>query len=111
MSKLGISSLYISAEFLYFNEGIMLIQHKFMEIILERFQMIDCHFVTIPMEGVQLFINMDLDPMNESTYYNLIGSLIYYMITQLDLSFQVNCLNKFVLTLSRGLYGGNQESF
>jgi hypothetical protein len=69
MSKLGTSSLYIGAEFLYFNEGIMLIQHKYMEIILKRFQMIDCHSVTTPMEeGVQLFINMDLDPVNESTY-------------------------------------------
>lgn len=60
--------------------------------------MIDCHSVTTPMEeGVQLFINMDLDPVNESTYQNLIGSLIYDMIKQPDLSFQMNCLSKFVL--------------
>jgi hypothetical protein len=92
MSKLGTYSLYIGAKYLYFNEGIMLIQHKYAKIILERFQMIDCHFVTTPMEeGVQLFINMDLDPVNESTYYNLIGSLIYDMITQPNLSFWVNC--------------------
>jgi hypothetical protein len=68
MSKLGIFSLYIGTKFLYFNEGIMLIQHKYVKIILKRFQMIDCHFVTIPMEeGVQLFTNMDLDHVNEST--------------------------------------------
>lgn len=99
MSKLGIYSLYIGVEFLYFNDKIMLIQHKYAEIIIERFQMIDCHSITTPMEeGVQLFTDMDLDPINEFTYYNFIGSLIYYMITQQDLSVQVNCLNMFVLT-------------
>jgi hypothetical protein len=67
MSKLGTYSLYIGAKYLYFNEGIMLIQHKYAEIIIERFQMIDCHSVTIPMEeGVQLFTNINL--VIESTY-------------------------------------------
>jgi hypothetical protein len=99
MSKLGISSLYIGVEFLYFNDKIMLIQYKYAEIIIERFQMIDCHSIATPMEeGVQLFTDMDLDPINEFTHYNLIGSLIYYMITQQDLSFQVNCLSRFILT-------------
>lgn len=68
MSKLGISSLYIGVEFLYFNDKVMLIQHKYVEIIIERFQMIDCHSITTPMEeGVQLFTDMDLDPINEFT--------------------------------------------
>ncbi len=59
--------------------------------------MTDCHLFTIPMEeGVQFFIDMDLNPTKKSTYQNIISSLIYYRIKRPYLVL-INCLNKFVL--------------
>ncbi len=50
MSCLGTECFYIGVEFLYFLEGIMLIQQQYAKLILKRFEMTNCHSIAIPME-------------------------------------------------------------
>jgi hypothetical protein len=59
--------------------------------------MVGCNLVaTLMEEGVQLFINMDFDYVKYIEYESFIDNLIYYTIAQLDLSFAISCLIKFV---------------
>jgi hypothetical protein len=61
--------------------------------------MVGCNLVaTLMEEGVQFFINMDYDYVKYIKYESFIDNLIYYTIAQLDLSFAISCLSKFVST-------------
>jgi hypothetical protein len=89
MSYLGLATLYIGVEFIYFLECIMIIQHKYVEIILRRFQMSSYHFVTMPMdEGAQLLNDIGLGlidgtkdhRLEEASYTTPLPTQIYHIM-------------------------------
>ena len=59
----------------------------------------DCKITTMLMEAaLKLSAKSDSKLANESTYRQLMGSLIYLTATRLDLSFRVSHISRFMTT-------------
>ena len=73
-------------------------QSRFIQTILQRFDMQECNGVYTPMEtGQKLLLATDRDELVESSkYQSLIGSLMYLVVgTRPDIAFAVATLSKF----------------
>ncbi len=71
------------------------------------------HHVTTSMEeGVQFFINLKFDFVEQIEYQSLTiaNNLIYYMIMQSNLSFVISCLSRFVLNTFGNSYDNSQKN-
>ena len=101
MTDLGPARQFLSIQIDRLPSGeICLSQERFVQTILQRFQMEDCNGVATPMEsGIVLrrAQSPDIqDPADQQLYQSLVGSLMYLMTaTRPDLAYTVSTLSKF----------------
>ena len=76
-------------------EGIFISQKKYTKSILQKFKMMDCKFVAIPLAANEKFRKDDGEKkINCSLYRSLIGSSIYFTSTSLDILFAASLLSE-----------------
>ncbi|XP_020523422.1 uncharacterized protein LOC110007339 [Amborella trichopoda] len=81
-------------------KGIFLSQQKYTLDILEETELLGTKPVSFPMEQ-NLKLTLDDEPLfsDPSSYYRLVGRLIYLTITRPEITFSVNILSQFMRTL------------
>jgi hypothetical protein len=78
MSDLGLMHYYLGMEVVQSSGGIFICQRKYVNEVLERFQMSNCNPVGRPAEaGVKLSIDSDGKKVDNTYYKQMVGSLMY----------------------------------
>ncbi|KAI1003570.1 Retrovirus-related Pol polyprotein from transposon TNT 1-94 [Podosphaera aphanis] len=97
-TNLGVAHYILGIQVDITNQGISLNQKAYINKILERFGMLDCHPVGTPLEpGIQLRKGQPEEMLDDPTIYqSIIGSLMYAcMGTRPDLAHTVTLLSQF----------------
>ena len=85
MSDLGLLNYFLRIEVYQVKEGIFISQMKYTKSILQKFKMVDCRHVVIPLAPNEKFRKDDGEKkVNSSLYRSLNGSLLYFTSTRLD---------------------------
>jgi hypothetical protein len=87
MSMLGEISIFLGLQISQSNKGIFVSQMKYIKEILKKFKMEDCKAVSTPMTMGCCKLNKDDESMeaDQKLYRSMIGSLLYVMISRLDM--------------------------
>ena len=97
MSDLGKMRYFLGLEILQQDNGIFLCQQKYARDVLERFQMADCNSVHNPIiPGTKLMKDPMGEPVADTLYKQLVGSLMYLTSTRPDLMFVVSLLSRYM---------------
>ncbi|XP_069152920.1 uncharacterized mitochondrial protein AtMg00810-like [Solanum lycopersicum] len=105
MSDLGLLNYFLGIEVSQVKEGIFVSQKKYTESILQKFKIMDCRFVVIPLATNEKFRKDDGEKKaNSSLYRSLIGSLLYLTSTRSDIMFASNLLSIFMQETSQVHY-------
>jgi len=100
MKDLGLMHYFLGLEVWQKAGEIFLSQGKYVVKLLERFRMVDCKFVTTPMELIfkklcGSVVGHDLG--NLSKYRQLVGALMFLVNSCSDICFSVNTLSQFMV--------------
>lgn len=97
MTDIGRLTYFLSMEFVYTAEGIVLHQRKYVNEVLKRFSMIDCNSVMIPVEtNLKLERNSEGEAADSTIFKQLVGSLRYICNSRPDICFGVGLVSKFM---------------
>jgi hypothetical protein len=97
MTYLGQAKLYLGVEILYNNLGTWLHQKKYIQSLLVRFGMEQCHTLTVPMsQSTHLKTEMNTPPCDLQSYQALVGCLLFVTITYPDISYSVRCVSRYL---------------
>ena len=97
MSDLGHLHHYLGIQFMQVDGGIALCQSKYIDTLLQRFNLEDCKPIATPMEtGLRLSLHDAGDAFDAVLYQQAVGCLIYLCITQLDIQFVVSQMSRFM---------------
>lgn len=96
MTNLGLMHYCLGIEVWQKPKGIFISQQKYAREILKTFGMTDCKSVTTPMEvGLKLSTEDISQPVDETLFRKLVGSLIYLCNTRPDINFAVGVISRF----------------
>ena len=99
MKDLGVLSYFLGIQFTISNNSIIMQQTKYVDKLLERFNMIDCKTKPTPCPlGINKELGNDSKLLeNNSLYREIVGSLIYLMTnTRPDISYVVTLLGQYM---------------
>ena len=106
MSDLGLLNYFFGIEVSQVKEGIFISQKKYTKSILQKFKMMDCRSVTIPLASNEKFRKDDGEKkVNSSLFRSLIGSLLYLTSTRQDIMFAASLLSRFMQEPSQVHFG------
>jgi hypothetical protein len=108
MKDLGKLSWFLGMGFSFEKDCIKINQTKYVEKILDRFEMSDCNPKSIPCDlSVSKIITSDSKELCESSLYReIVGSLIYVMTgTRPDLAYVVTKLSQHMASPTKALFG------
>jgi len=106
MSDLGLLNYFLGIEVSQVKEGIFISQKKYTKSILQKFKMMDCRSVAIPLAANEKFRKDDGEKKaNSSLYRSLIGSLLYLTSTRPDIMFAASLLSRFMQEPSQVHFG------
>ena len=97
MKDLGILSYYLGLEVISSFDGYYLSQAKYAFDLLFKAGIIDNKTVSTPLEYNAKLTPLDGEPIFDATrYHQLVGSLIYLIVTCSDISHTVGMVSKFM---------------
>ena len=97
MKDLGILSYYLGLEVISSFDGYYFSQTKYNFDLLSKASIIDNKTVSTPLEYNAKLTPLDGEPISDAIrYHQLVGSLIYLIVTCPDISHVVGMVNKFV---------------
>jgi len=97
MTDLGLMHYFIGIEVIQSATGILMSQKKYVQEILDRLQMNDCHLVTVPTEfGLKLLKDHNGSNVDRTLYKQIVGSLMYLSGTILDIMHAVSLISKYM---------------
>ncbi|KAL0844254.1 hypothetical protein Bca101_017500 [Brassica carinata] len=97
MTDLGRMRYFLGIEVLQTPQGIHISQGKYALEILRRFDMENCNSVICPMvPGSKVDLDEGGEPVDETLYKQIIGSLMYITTTRPDLQFSVIMLSRYM---------------
>lgn len=97
MTDLGSLSYFLGIEFKETEAGIVMHQSKYATDLLKKFRMTDCNAATTPAEtGLALSLRDEGEPVDETQYRQIVGSLRYLCNTRPDLAFSVGLISRFM---------------
>lgn len=97
MTDLGLMHYCLGVEVWQQPSGIFISQSKYARALLDKFRMQDCKTASTPMEkGLKLSAQSDSPPVDDTTYRQLVSSLIYLSATRPNISFTVNYISRFM---------------
>jgi hypothetical protein len=102
MKDLGLMHYFLGLEVWQSLEHIFLNQGKYVVEILKRFDMIDCKFMSTPMEtNLNLLDDTSSKIVDVTLYRKMIGLVMYLMNTRPEILFVVNTLSQYLVELRR----------
>lgn len=100
MTDLGHMSYFLGMEVRQKRREIFFCQYRYATEILRKFKMADCKATTTPMHEKEKLSKGDgSEKVDESSYRNLVGCLVYLTTTRPDISYCVVILSNIVLVL------------
>jgi len=97
MTDLGKMKYFLGVEVLQYSDGIYLSQKKYAYELLEKFGLQNCNFVKNPIVlGFKLSKNGEGVRVDATAYKQLIGSLMYIIVTRPDLMYVVCLLSRYM---------------
>ena len=97
MSDLRLLNYFLGIEVFQVKEGIFISQKKYTKGILQKFKIMECMSVAILLVANEKFRKDDGEKkVNSSLYRSLIGSLLYFTSTRLDIMFAASLLSRFM---------------
>ena len=97
MSDLGHLHHYLGIQFMQVDGGIALCQSKYIDTLLQHFDLEDCKPIAIPMEtGLRLSLHDVGEASDVVLYQHAVGCLIYLCITQPDVQFVIFQMSRFM---------------
>ena len=106
MTDLGSMNYFLGLEVKQSDTGIFISQEKYVNDLLEKFQMKDCNPVKFPMNTNQKFnLNDGEERIDDHLYRSLIGSMLYLKNRCPDIMFATSFLSRFMQNPSKLHYG------
>lgn len=97
MSDLGCMSYFLGIEVLQKKEGIFICQRRYAEEVLRRFGMLESNYVNNPtVPGMQINSDAEGEPVDETYYKQIVGSLMYLTSTRPDLMYATSLLSRYM---------------
>ena len=97
MKDLGTFSYFLGLEVTSSSNGYYLSQAKYASDLLSKASITDNKTVSTPLEYNAKLTPLDGEPISDATHYcQLVGSLIYLIITRPDISYAVGMVSKFM---------------
>ncbi|KAG8481752.1 hypothetical protein CXB51_027230 [Gossypium anomalum] len=95
MSNLSMMHYFLGIKVVQSADGIFISQRKYVQDILNRFDMKDCNLESIPIEfGLKL--RKEGKKVNSTFYKQIIGSLMYLTGTRPDITYSVSLISRFM---------------
>ena len=102
MSDLGMMHYFLGIEVVQLANGVFISQKKYVQDILDRFQMKDCNPVCTPTKfGLKLNKDHEGKKVDSTLYKQIIGSLMYLTATRLDIMYSVSLISKYMENLTK----------
>ena len=97
MTDLGLMHYCLGVEVWQQFSGIFISQSKYARALLDKFRMQNCKPASTPMEkGLKLSAKFDSPSVDDTTYMQLVSSLIYLFATRPDISFAISYISRFM---------------
>ena len=97
MTDLGKMKFFLGVEVVQNDEGIYLSQRKYALEVLERFGLEKANSVRNPMiPGMKLMRNEDGEQVDVTQYKQMVGSLMYLLVTRPDLMFGIGLISRYM---------------
>ncbi|KAG6510909.1 hypothetical protein ZIOFF_028954 [Zingiber officinale] len=97
MSDLGMMHYFLGMEVVQSTKGIFISQKKYVQEILDRFQMKDCNPVSTPTEfGLKLNKDHEGKKVDSTIYKQIVGSLMYLTATRADIMYSVSLISRYM---------------
>ncbi|XP_047261086.1 uncharacterized mitochondrial protein AtMg00810-like [Capsicum annuum] len=97
MSDLGMMHYFLGLEVNQSVDGIFISQKKYVQDILDRFQMKNCNTMSTPMEkGLKLVKEPEGRKVDSTLYKQIVGSLMYLMATRPDVMHAMKAVGHLV---------------
>ena len=97
MSDLGMLPYFLGIEVVQSANGIFISQKKYVQEILDRFQMKDCNPVNTPSEfGMKLNKDNGGKKVGDTLYKQIVGSLMYLMAKRPDMMHVVSVISRYM---------------
>ncbi|KAG6480327.1 hypothetical protein ZIOFF_063827 [Zingiber officinale] len=97
MSDLGMMHYFIGMKVVQSTKGIFISQKKYVQEILDRFQMKDCNPVSTPTEfGLKLNKDHEGKKVDSTIYKQIVGSLMYLTATRPDIMYYVSLISRYM---------------
>ena len=113
MADMGLLHFFLGLEIWQDQSGIFISQKRYVQELLQAFDMQDCRPISTPMDPNQkLSAHDDGELVDASLYRKLVGSLIWLLNTRLDISFPVGLLAGFMSKWAAegGTHGQQREN-
>jgi hypothetical protein len=97
ISDLGMMHYYLGIKVVQSANGIFISQKKYVQDILDRFQMKDCNPVSTPNEfGLKLNKDHEGKKVDNTLYKQIIGSLMYLTTTRPNIMYSVSLISRYM---------------
>jgi hypothetical protein len=97
MSDLGMMHYFLGIEVVESANGIFVSQKKYVQDILDRFQMRDCNPVNTPTEfGLRLNKDHERKKVDNTLYKQIVSSLMYLIGTRPDIMYSVSLISRYM---------------
>jgi hypothetical protein len=97
MSDLGVMHYFIGIKVVQSVNGILISQKKYVQDILDRFQMKDCNHVGTPTKfGLKLNKDHERKKVDSTLYKQIVGSLMYLTVTRPNIMYYVSLINSYM---------------
>ncbi|KAI3768676.1 hypothetical protein L2E82_19506 [Cichorium intybus] len=96
MTDLGKMRYFLGIEVIQNSAGIHISQRKYAVEMLTRFKMMECNAVVNPMVPGCRLSHDEGEPVDETLFKQLVGSLMYITITRPDVQFVVSYISRFM---------------
>ncbi|CAM8887016.1 unnamed protein product [Rhodiola kirilowii] len=96
MKDIGEAEVILGIRIKRVEGGLALTQSHYIEKVLKKFKYLDCHPVTTPFDSSKHLLPNKGDPVSQSKYSRVIGSLMYAMTsTRPEIAFAVGKLSRY----------------
>ena len=97
MSDLGMLHYFLGIEVVQSANGIFISQKKYVQDVLDRFQMKDCNPVSTPTKfGLKLNKDHEGKKVDSTLYKQIVGSLMYLTATRPDIMYSVSLISRYM---------------
>ena len=97
MSDHGMLHYFLGIEVVQSANGIFISQKKYVQDILDRFQMKDCNLVSTLIEfGLKLNKDHEGKKVDSTLYKQIVGSLMYLTATRPDIMYYVSLISRYM---------------